>query len=221
MSISNSSQATPASVKSSPSNISQDEFLTLLITQLRLQDPLNPMDNAEFTSQLAQLSSLERLNNIDAQLKDLIIYQNSLQNTLATSLIGKEVEASGDEIYLKDKAEISYELPQNASRVKISIYDSSGKLVREVELSGRPSGNNTYVWDGKDSAGNQLPEGRYVFTVNAFDAEGQTIEVATTISGVITGITFDNNLTYLILDNNIRIQLGDIKTIKTVKEGGA
>jgi flagellar basal-body rod modification protein FlgD len=178
------------------------------------------MDNAEFTSQLAQLSSLEKLNNIDVQLRDLLIYQNSLQNTLATNLIGKEVEALGDEVYLKDQVEISYNLSQDASRVKISIYDSSGKLVREVELSGRPSGNNTYAWDGKDSAGNQLPEGRYVFTVNAFDAEGQPIEVTTTIKGIITGITFDNNVTYLIIDNNIRIQLGDIKTIKTVKEGG-
>ncbi|GBD39452.1 Basal-body rod modification protein FlgD [bacterium HR37] len=216
----NPSQVQTNSKKLSPSDISQDEFLTLLITQLRFQDPLNPINNAEFTSQLAQLSSLEKLNNIDSQLRDLLIYQNSLQNTLAVSLMGREVEALGDEVYLKDQAEINYTLSQNASVVKISIYDLNGKLVREVELKGQPSGSNTYVWDGKSSTGEKLPEGRYVFTVSAFDAQGQAIDVTTTIKGVITGITFEDNITYLIIDDAIKVQLGDIKTIKTVNEGG-
>ncbi len=216
----NTSQVQTKSKKLSPSDISQDEFLTLLITQLRFQDPLNPINNAEFTSQLAQLSSLEKLNNIDSKLNDLLIYQNSLQNTLAVSLMGREVEALGDEVYLKDQAEINYTLSQNASVVRISIYDLNGRLVREIELKKQPSGNNTYVWDGKSSTGEKLPEGRYVFTVSAFDAQGEAIDVTTTIKGIITGITFEDNITYLVIDDAIRVQLGDIKTIKTVNEGG-
>lgn len=212
LNVNNPSQTRPSE---SQKTIGSDDFLLLLMTQLRYQDPLNPIDNAEFTSQLAELSSLERLNSIDSSLENLLIYQNSLQNTLAIGLIGKEVEVKGNEVHLKDKAEINYSLSKNASTVKISIYDSNGRLVREIELKNQPSGDNTYLWDGKDSTGNPLPEGNYVVTVNATDPKGQPIEVTTKTRGTVTGLTFENNTTYLVIDGNLKVQLGDVKTITT------
>jgi len=77
--------------------MSKDEFLRLFVTQMQYQNPLNPMDNTDFTAQLAQFSSLEQLTNINSQLTDMLSYQNSLHNTLTTSLIGKNVKFSGDE----------------------------------------------------------------------------------------------------------------------------
>jgi len=197
--------------------LGKDDFLKLFTMQLRYQDPLNPMSNTEFTAQLAQFSSLEQLSNISSQLHDLLVYQNSLQNTLTNDLIGRKVKVSGNEVYLKDKAEISYTLQSDASQAKISVYNSSGDLVRTVDLGQQTSGEQNYVWDGKDNNGVQLPEGKYQMKVDALDASGNPVNVSTMVYGTVTGITFDNNITYLIIDDSTRIQLSDIKEIK----GGA
>lgn len=197
--------------------LGKDDFLKLFTMQLRYQDPLNPLNNSEFTSQLAQFSSLEQLDNINTQLKDLLLYQNSLQNTLTSDLIGRKVRISGNEVYLKGNAEIGYTLPKDVSKVQISVYNSSGDLVKAVEMGQQTSGEQSYVWDGTDGNGNPLPEGQYTFHVEALDASGNPVDVSTTVYGTVTGITFDNNTTYLIVDERLRIQLSDIKEIK----GGA
>jgi flagellar basal-body rod modification protein FlgD len=193
--------------------LGKDDFLKLFTTQLRYQDPLNPMDSTEFTSQLAQFSSLEQLTNINEQMSNLVLFQNSLQNTLTTNLIGRKVKVDGADINLTDTAEINYTLSGDASEVKISISDSSGKIVREVNLGTQTAGNQNYVWDGKDSNGITLPEGKYTINVDAYDAGGNTVEATTSIYGTVTGITFENNTTYLIIDGTTKIQLSDIKEI--------
>jgi len=204
-----------SSQQASPQKIlSKDDFLKLFTMQLRYQNPLNPMDNTEFTAQLAQFSSLEQLQNMNTQISDLLLYQNSLQNTLTSNLIGKKVKISGNEIILKENAEISYTLPEEASKTKISIYDAGGALVKEVELGQQSPGEKSYVWDGNDKNGNHLPEGQYSFAVEAFDASGTPVEVTTTVYGTVTGITFENNVTYLVIDGIYRTQLSEIKEIK-------
>ena len=197
--------------------LGKDDFLKLFVTQLRAQNPLNPMNNTEFTAQLAQFSSLEQLNNISMQLHDLLLYQNSLQNTLSNTLIGRKVKISGNEVYLKDNAEISYALQEDVSKVKISVYSSSGELVKEVNLGQQTSGEKNYVWDGTDNSGNHLPEGHYQIKVEALDDSGTPVNVSTMVYGTVTGITFDNNITYLIINNTLKIQLNEIKEI----QGGA
>ena len=193
--------------------LGKDDFLRLFTTQLRFQDPFNPMDSTEFTAQLAQFSALEQLTNISEQMSDLVLFQNSLQNTLTTSLIGRKVKVDGSDTYLKDEAEINYTLSGNASEVKISISDSSGKIVREVNLEAQTAGNKNYVWDGKDSNGITLPEGRYNIKVEAYSADGNPVAVTTAVWGTVTGVTFENNVTYLIIDGTTKIQLSDIKEI--------
>jgi flagellar basal-body rod modification protein FlgD len=197
--------------------LGKDDFLKLFVTQLRAQNPLNPMNNTEFTAQLAQFSSLEQLNNMNMQLHDLLLYQNSLQNTLSSTLIGRKVKISGNEVYLKDNAEISYALQEDVSKVKISVYSSSGELVKEVNLGQQTSGEKNYVWDGTDNSGNHLPEGHYQIKVEALDNSGTPVNVSTMVYGTVTGITFDNNITYLIINNTLKIPLNEIKEI----QGGA
>jgi flagellar basal-body rod modification protein FlgD len=197
--------------------LGKDDFLKLFVTQLRAQNPLNPMNNTEFTAQLAQFSSLEQLNNMNMQLHDLLLYQNSLQNTLSSTLIGRKVKISGNEVYLKDNAEISYALQEDVSKVKISVYSSSGELVKEVNLGQQTSGEKNYVWDGTDNSGNHLPEGHYQIKVEALNDSGTPVNVSTMVYGTVTGITFDNNITYLIVNNTLKIQLNEIKEI----QGGA
>jgi flagellar basal-body rod modification protein FlgD len=197
--------------------LGKDDFLKLFVMQLRFQNPLNPVNNTEFTAQLAQFSSLEQLNNINTQLHDLLLFQNSLQNTLTNNLIGRMVKIPGNEVYLKDTAEISYTLQENVSEMKISIYNSSGELVKEINLGQQTSGEKSYVWDGTDTSGNHLPEGHYQIQVKALDDSGNPVNVPTKIYGTVTGITFDNNITYLIIDNTMKVKLSEITEIK----GGA
>ncbi len=204
----------PTQTASTSNTLGKDDFLKLFTMQLRYQDPLNPIDNTEFTAQLAQFSSLEQLSNINQQLSNLLLYQNSLQNTLANNLIGREVKIAGNQVYLKENAEIGYTLQTDASKVDISISNASGELVREVELGQQASGENSYVWDGKDDTGNPLPEGQYQMDVKAFDASGNPIDVSTTVYGTVTGIAFENNVTYLIINGSLRTQLSDIEEIK-------
>jgi flagellar basal-body rod modification protein FlgD len=107
--------------------VSKDDFLNLFVTQMKYQNPLNPMDNTEFTAQLAQFSSLEQLTNINSQLTDLLSYQNSLHNTLTASFIGKNVKFSGDQTGAGTVTGVSFE--NNATylvidgQTKISLGD--------------------------------------------------------------------------------------------------
>lgn len=217
MEISNITQRDTSSSQAPLKTLGKEDFLRLFTTQLRYQNPINPMDSTEFTSQLAQFSSLEQLFNIGSQLKDLLLYQNSLQNTLTANIIGKEIRYEGDSIYLRDNALINYSLTIPASQVKITIYDSTGKAVRTVELNNQSDGPQSYQWDGKDSEGNNLPEGEYKIKIEAFDSKGNPVEVSTLSSGIVTGMTFENNITYLVIDDSIKVQLGQVREIKNPK----
>jgi flagellar basal-body rod modification protein FlgD len=200
-------------VSATQQTLGQDDFLKLFVTQMKYQNPLNPMDSTEFTAQLAQFSSLEQLTNISGQLNNLSVYENSLNNTLTTTFIGRKVEFAGDSLYLKGNADIGYSLSAGASDVKITISDSSGKVVREIDAGARAAGSNTYSWDGKDSLGNALPDGNYSIRVDAYDAAGNTVDSQTQSSGTVTGVSFDNNVTSLIIDGTTRINLSDISKI--------
>lgn len=214
MEVYNITQAAENNTQAPLKILGKEDFLRLFTTQLRYQNPINPMDSTEFTSQLAQFSSLEQLFNIGSQLKDLLLYQNSLQNTLTANLIGKEIKYEGDSLYLKDTANFNYTLKSPASKVKITIYDSTGKTVREIELNSQAEGLQSYQWDGRDSAGNRLPEGEYKLKVEAFDSSGNPVEASTLSSGIVTGMTFENNITYLIISDGTKIQLGQVKEIR-------
>lgn len=203
---------------SSDKTLGKEDFLKLLVAQLQHQDPLNPMDSTDFTSQLAQFSSLEQLANISSQMKNLLLYQNSIQNTMAVNLIGKDVTFSGDTINLQGTADISYTVSSDASAVSVSVYDSNGKLVRKINLGKIAAGENSYTWDGKDSDGNKLSDGQYSVKISAVDSSGNTVTASTKSEGTVTGITYDNGVTYLVIDGKTKIQLGDITEIN---KGGA
>jgi len=205
---SNKQQAGPA-VKS----LGKDEFLRLFTQQLKAQSPLNPMDSTGFTAQLAQFSSLEQLTNINTQLKDMVSYQSSLQNTMTTSLIGKKVKIAGNAVTLDKQADLSYSLSGAAAKVTVSVYDAAGALVRKEEMGGQTAGSHTLVWDGKDQDGATVPAGQYTFAVEAVDANGGALSATTLTSGTVTGLLFENNVTYLSINGTDKVKLGDIMEI--------
>lgn len=213
-STANTYQSSPAaSAGGAIKTLGKEDFLKLFTVQLRAQNPLNPLDSTGFTAQLAQFSSLEQLTNIDTELKTMLSYQSSLQNTMTTSLIGKKVTVAGNTVALNGQAELHYFLPQDASKTTIAIRDASGGLVRQMELAGEAAGTRSASWDGKDQNGATLPPGAYTFTVEAVNNTGQAIGATTLTTGTVTGVVYENNMTYLSIDNAQRVQLGDILEI--------
>jgi len=207
---SSSKTQTGSAIKS----LGKDDFLKLFVTQLRAQDPLKPMDSSQFTSQLAQFSSLEQLTNLNTGLQSMLAYQTSMQNTMAVNLIGQKVKVDGNEVLLNGtQADIRYTLPSDAATVTISIKDGSGAVVRQAQASAQAAGDQSFVWDGKDQNGAACAPGQYTFTVDAATASGQAITAKTLTYGTVTGISFENNITYLTIDGATKVTLGDIQAI--------
>jgi flagellar basal-body rod modification protein FlgD len=137
-----------------------------------------------------------------------------MQNTAVTNMIGKTVTVDGSSSYLRGTADMSYDLAGEATSVKIIIRDAIGKVVRSEELGSQPAGVRNYSWDGKNDLGSTLNEGFYTFSVEALNLEGNPVQAETRSSGYVTGIDFDNGLTYVVLDGTKRVYLSDIKSIE-------
>jgi len=193
---------------------SKEDFMKILLKQLNYQDPLNPMDSTQFTSQLTQFSTLEQLTNMNSTLDNVLAFQHSMQNASIANLIGRTVTVSGDTTNLNNTADVSYVLSNDAASVKISIYDGSGKLVATKNAGPQLKGDNEFIWDGKDVSGNQMPKGSYTFEVKAKDASGGTVEALTNSSGTVTGVVFKDDLTYLVLNDGRNINLSEIQSIQ-------
>jgi flagellar basal-body rod modification protein FlgD len=195
-------------------SLGKEDFMKLLLKQLSYQDPMNPMDSMQFTSQLTQFSSLEQLDNINNTLNDVLAFQHSMQNASIANLIGKTVKVTGNTAYLNNTADINYNLSGDASSVNILINDASGKLVASHDAGSVLQGDNNFVWDGKDSFGNQMPDGTYTFEVQAKDLSGNSVAVLTNSSGTVTGVVFEDDNTYLTLNGGRSVHLSEIESIQ-------
>jgi flagellar basal-body rod modification protein FlgD len=176
-----------------------DTFLTLLTTQLRYQDPLEPMDSTEFTNQLVQFTEVEQSISTNKQLEQLLGMQSTNQAVASIGYIGNKIEAVSDTLSLVDgKAEISYAMPENAEKATILIFNSAGQLVRSVEAE-TSAGKHGFVWDGLSSAGDEMPDGVYAFAIAAQDKDKKTLEVPTAVAGTVTGTQTDGTDAQLLI----------------------
>jgi len=146
----------------------EDRFLTLLMTQIKNQDPLNPLDNAQVTSQLAQLNTVNGIEKLNATLTQLLSGYNETQAMQAAGIIGKNVMVAGNTLPLTNGQAVGgIMLDSAADSVKVTVKDSSGKVVNTESLGARDAGSFYFAWDGKDASGNVQKDGNYTFTVEA------------------------------------------------------
>jgi flagellar basal-body rod modification protein FlgD len=197
--------------------LGKDDFLTLLITQLQNQDPLDPTDSVEYTAQLAQFSSLEQLSNVNQNLEYLQMYQASINNAQAVSFIGKAVTALGNDIQISEgSAEAcEFHLAADASGVTINIYNEAGDLVKTIEEGSMDGGRQSVQWDGTDQNGNPMTDGDYTFEVMAVDADELEVEAITYSTGIVSGVSFSEGTTYFMVDDQ-EIPIADIIEVNEV-----
>lgn len=164
----NGSSTAKAGTSASTAAGAQDRFMTLLVTQMKNQDPLNPMDNAQVTSQMAQLSTVTGIEKLNATLESLVSGTQSSQLLQASSMIGHTVLTAGDYLALNSsKGALAFELPSSADKVKVSIVDSAGNTLRTMSLGNKTAGITALPWDGKTDSGTVVADGDYHFKVEA------------------------------------------------------
>jgi flagellar basal-body rod modification protein FlgD len=176
----------------------KDEFLRLLVTQLRHQDPLNPLDNAEFVAQLAQFSSLEQMQNLNQQFADQAGLIRSLNNSMAAAMVGREVVVSSDNFAVSggETPRIGVYLGSAAESVRVTLRDASGTAVRSFDLGALAAGHHSVEWDGRDAQGRALAEGGYMIEVTAADAAGEALAGYPVISGRVESVLYENGAAY-------------------------
>lgn len=188
----------------------KDDFLKMLLAQLKNQDPLKPVDGTDFAAQLAQFTSIEQLTNMSTQLASLATSQAAMTNTQSIDLIGKEVTAGGGNTVnvSGSTAQITYNLDKNAQQVAVNIYDASGSLVDVLEFGTQSQGVNTITWNCGD-----LAKGDYRFDVTATDSSGNDVGTQGIISGIVSDVKFRNNVIYLTVGGK-EIPLSSVLSVK-------
>lgn len=167
----------------------QDRFLKLLVTQMRNQDPLNPLDNAQVTSQMAQLSTVSGIDKLNSTLQALSDSMSMSQSVSATSMIGRGVLVSGSDLNLANgQAFGGLDLAQSADSIKVVIQDAAGKTVRTLQLGAQNAGVLPFAWDGQTDAGAAAVNGSYKFTAEA--VLGSNKETPATLAyGMVNAVT--------------------------------
>ncbi len=207
------------------SKLGKNDFLNLLVTQLRYQNPLEPLKDSDFVAQLAQFSSLEQLDSINTSLQyatelDYILGQ-TIANTMATTIIGKEVIAEGNTIHHSNdsSSDLHFKLDAAAADIEINIYNDSGALVRTIGIENLEEGMNTFNWDGEDDSGTKVAGGEYTFSVSATDSAENAVGVQTRIVGIVESVRYENSQGYLIIGGQ-RISMSDIIQINLPEDSG-
>lgn len=170
-----------------------DSFLTLLTTQLRNQDPTDPVDTAEFTNQLVQFASVEQLIGQTETLNEMLASDQKLLNYNAVNYIGTRVEvpsAQGD--LLNGETRWSYTLPREADNVILQVVDPSDGSVVNTYQGERGATTHTAFWNGEAADGSTAPDGRYFLRVTAVDADGEAINTTIRSLGQVTGVALQD-----------------------------
>jgi flagellar basal-body rod modification protein FlgD len=208
-----------ASATSSTTGVDKDTlagnfqtFLTLLTTQLKNQNPLDPLDTNQFTQQLVQFASVEQQLKSNATLSALLTTVKASTTSNAASFIGMQVTADGATTRLANgSARWVLNPARNASQAAITIRDKNGGVVA-TRTSALTAGAQTFTWDGKTSTGTTAPDGDYTITVAALDSAGQGVPVKTEISGRVDAVDMTGDTPQLVI-GSIRVPLGSVKTL--------
>jgi flagellar basal-body rod modification protein FlgD len=215
MSATRASNATSATGGAKSAAEIQDRFLTLLVTQLKNQDPLSPMDNAQVPTQLSQISTVSGIDRLNETLTSLSSAMSASQSMLAsTAMIGRQVFAPGADLTLANaRATGALELAEAADKVLVRIIGPAGDLVRELDLGKQDAGMNGFVWDGTAQGGATAKDGSYTFKVEALRGE-KAIEAVPHLLGTVTAVGVSGADPVLVVDGKTEVRFADLRRVE-------
>lgn len=196
--------------------LDRSDFMTLFITQMQHQDPLEPMDSTDMASQLAQFSNMEATMKMSDNLEKLLGYQVSQNNLQLLTLIGKEVQGAGNTMGVVEGkvSTTQYTLADAADSCRIEIYDSAGRMADTVELGYAASGLHDLTWDATTPSGTVVDDGQYTYNVVAINALGQKVDVDYRSTGRVTGVNFDGGKAQVTVDKSVTMNVADILVVQ-------
>lgn len=176
-------------------------FMTLLVTQMQNQDPLNPTDTSTFTSQLVQYSQVEQQIKTNSYLSDLKALSTTQNATNLVSYIGKTVDADGSSSYYDGTSSTAWNFTSSAksTNASVTIKNADGNTVYTTTTN-LAKGDNTFTWDGTTTAGTKATAGAYTISVAGTDASSKAVTVTTKLSGTVTGVDFSGTTPLLTID---------------------
>jgi flagellar basal-body rod modification protein FlgD len=203
-----------AADKASASEEMNERFMTLFIAQLRNQDPLNPMENAEMTSQLAQMNMVSGLESLNATMKVLLGSYNEALSLQAANLIGKNVLVPGNQVVLTDEGSLfGLDLSAAADSVDVLITDASGAEVARQSLGQLQAGSMAFYWDGVGANGEKLDPGAYKFSVVA-TLGGEPVSAQSLQAGTVSALVRGNKGSFQIEVAGLgNVNLDDVRQV--------
>lgn len=204
------------------SSLGKDDFLKLLLAEMKNQDPLNPANNTEFVAQLAQFSSLEQMTKMNGNLETSIMNNStmidSITNAMMISYLGKTVEAESSDFMFdgQNPVQLRFTLDQPTAPGELDITDAAGDVVRTIKLGAGNQGDNTIEWDGMTSGGLYADPGGYSFKITAEDVLGGDVTWTPWYTGVVEGITHKDGKSYLYV-GGVLVPFDKIQSISSGK----
>jgi flagellar basal-body rod modification protein FlgD len=189
-----------------------DTFLQILTTQLKNQNPLDPLDTNQFTQQLVQFSGVEQQLKTNQFLEAMVTSTQNANNSQAVSYIGKVVTAEGSKTEMVKGTATWHFATDKAATITASVRDKDGNVVYQKTGSVK-QGESVFTWDGVGSDGKKKPDGSYSITIEGRDSDGKLVNVATQMTGEVTGVDFSGSEPVLIV-GGARVNLSSVLTVR-------
>ena len=205
--------------KEEHATLDREDFMKLFVTQLQYQDPMNPMESAEMASQVAQFNMVDLLYKNNSALEEMAKAENTAASVSAVSLLDHKVEYQGDKLLVSDSGPEPFyiQAPDETpiTSCKVTIFNKNGETVKEIDLGALDPGEKRALeWDGKDTNGEEVPEGVYNVRVEATDLNNEEIELTTITTGLVAGIEqTDKGLPMIIIKDGPTIEMKDISKV--------
>jgi flagellar basal-body rod modification protein FlgD len=199
------------------STLGKDSFLQLLVTQMKNQNPLDPQDNTQFVSQLAQFSSLESMQNLNTTVNSISTQYQSSQALQASSLVGRSVivDSGSTAVDTSKSMTGSVVVPSESSVTTVKVFDSSGAAVRTIDLGAQKAGTTSFTWDGKSDSGVAQASGNYSFVASG-SLDGTNTALGTYLPATVSSVTMASSGS----DMTLNLASGNSIALSKVKQIG-
>jgi flagellar basal-body rod modification protein FlgD len=192
----------------------QARFYKLLVAQMKNQDPTNPMDNSQMTSQIAQMNTVSGINQLNTTVQSLASTLQGSQAMQSASLLGRNVLVAGTSLQLlQGQASFGANLSQAVDTANVTIQDSAGKTVRTLALGAQPAGIQNFAWDGSTDAGKTAADGAYTFELQA-SQNAQPVTTTTLSSGQVQSVSMASTGLKLNLSGLGSVVFSDLQQVR-------